>query len=114
MKPLIHPASTVAATQAHEPSPEMTIRSTNPTVSTHDDGVLLDAYSRAVTNAVETVGPATGYDSIGDDRMAASLGRHFDRLDRIGMLPKTIVYNLNPAANEVAAPIARHRNVLGS
>ena len=31
------------------------------------------------------------------------MARHFDRLDAVGNLPKTIIYNLNPRDNEVIA-----------
>ena len=48
-------------------------------------------------------GPDTGYDSIGDFPMARGLARHLDRLEEGGMLPKTILYNLNPGDNEVFA-----------
>jgi glucuronate isomerase len=47
------------------------------------------------------LGPDTGFDSMGDSRMARAMSRFFDRLDVSGQLAKTIVYNLNPADNEV-------------
>lgn len=65
--------------------------------------IHLGALRNVNSRMVEAVGQAKGYDSIGDDAMAAALGRHFDRLDREDLLPKTIIYNLNPAANEVVA-----------
>jgi len=49
------------------------------------------------------LGPDTGFDSIGDWATGEGMARHFDRLDRIGKLPKTIVYNINPAHNELVA-----------
>jgi glucuronate isomerase len=49
------------------------------------------------------LGPDTGFDSIGDQPVAAAMARHFDRLHSAGRLPKTIVYNLNPRDNEVVA-----------
>ncbi len=49
------------------------------------------------------LGPDTGFDSIGDRPIAHSLSRYLDRLDSIGKLPKTILYNLNPSDNEVIA-----------
>ena len=49
------------------------------------------------------LGPDTGFDSIADLPVAAAMARHFDRLDSIGALPKTIIYNLNPRDNEVVA-----------
>lgn len=51
------------------------------------------------TRARRQLGPDTGFDSIGDWPQAASLSRYLDRLDRDGHLPKTILYNLNPADN---------------
>lgn len=51
----------------------------------------------------DTLGPDTGFDSIHDLPLAAALSRFCDRLDRIGKLPKTILYNLNPKDNEVLA-----------
>ena len=48
-------------------------------------------------------GPDTGFDSIGDFEVARPLARFLDRLDRDGRLAKTILYNLNPADNEVVA-----------
>lgn len=53
------------------------------------------------TRAHRTLGPDTGYDAIGDFPQAAALARFLDRLDDTNQLAKTIVYNLNPADNEV-------------
>jgi glucuronate isomerase len=55
------------------------------------------------SRAVRTLGPDTGYDSIGDLPQGATLIRFLDRLDSAGCLAKTILYNLNPADNEVLA-----------
>jgi len=52
---------------------------------------------------LEKVGTDTGFDSIGDLPQAAALARYFDRLDRENALPKTIIYNINPADNYVCA-----------
>ena len=49
------------------------------------------------------LGPDAGFDSIGDSALAAPLARFLDRLDHGGVLAKTILYNLNPADNEVMA-----------
>lgn len=49
------------------------------------------------------LGPDTGFDSIGDAPQARALAAYFDRLDRDDMLPKTILYNLNPADNYLFA-----------
>jgi glucuronate isomerase len=55
------------------------------------------------TRTMRTLGPDTGFDSIGDYPQAASLARLLDRLDSTNQLCKTIIYNLNPADNEVIA-----------
>jgi glucuronate isomerase len=55
------------------------------------------------TRMFEKLGPDAGFDSIGDQPVAATMARHFDRLAREGSLPKTIIYNLNPRDNEVIA-----------
>jgi glucuronate isomerase len=51
----------------------------------------------------ESIGQAAGGDSMADSPQAASLGRFLDRLDREGALARTILYNLNPADNELMA-----------
>jgi glucuronate isomerase len=51
----------------------------------------------------QALGPDTGFDSIGDFEVARPMARFFDRLDRDGRLAKTILYNLNPAHNELVA-----------
>lgn len=55
------------------------------------------------TRAAKTLGPDTGFDSIGDYDQAEALSKYLDALDRDGSLPKTILYNLNPADNYVFA-----------
>jgi len=45
------------------------------------------------------LGPDTGFDSIADSAQTAALGAFLDRLDAENALPRTIVYNLNPADN---------------
>lgn len=50
-----------------------------------------------------TYGPDGGFDSIGDYAVAIPTSRFLDRLDKEGKLAKTILYNLNPADNEVMA-----------
>jgi glucuronate isomerase len=65
-------------------------------------GALRDVNGRLYA----AVGPAAGGDSIGDFPQARSLARFLDRLDREGALPRTILYNLNPADNELMAAMA--------
>jgi len=50
-----------------------------------------------------TLGPDTGWDSINDDPGSARLARYLDTLDRDDLLPRTILYCLNPAQNDVLA-----------
>lgn len=51
------------------------------------------------------LGPDTGYDAIADGMAAKPLAAFLDFLDREGKLPKTILYTLNPAWNEILATI---------
>ncbi len=48
-----------------------------------------------------TLGPDTGFDSIGDFEIGKPLSRLLDRLDTTNQLTKTILYNLNPRDNEL-------------
>lgn len=62
-------------------------------------GALRDPNSRVAAR----LGADTGCDTIGDFAQANSLARYLDRLDRMGKLPKMILYNLNPADNYLFA-----------
>src|SRR5690606_24004331 len=55
-------------------------------------------------------GPDTGWDSIGDFAQARALSRFLDRLDSNNQLTKTILYNLNPADNELMATMIGNFN----
>ncbi len=57
----------------------------------------------ANTKMLREIGPDTGFDSIGEFNTAQSCARFLDRLNLEGALAKTILYNLNPSANEVMA-----------
>jgi glucuronate isomerase len=57
-----------------------------------------------------TLGPDTGFDSIGDLPQASGVARFLDRLDSTNQLPRTILYNLNPADNEVFATVLGNFN----
>jgi len=57
------------------------------------------------TRMLATVGRDSGFDSIGDWPQARPLLEYLDRLDREQMLPKTTVYNLNPADDYVFAAL---------
>jgi glucuronate isomerase len=63
----------------------------------------LGALRNASGRGMRTLGPDTGFDSIGDWPQAESLARYLDRLEQEDALPKTILYNLNPADNYVFA-----------
>jgi len=52
---------------------------------------------------LKRLGADAGVDSIGDFPQARSLSNYLDTLDGEGRLPKTILYNLNPADNYVFA-----------
>ena len=55
------------------------------------------------TRLFKTLGADVGCDSIGDLPVAKPLAKFLDRLDAIGKLPKTILYNLNPRDNALFA-----------
>lgn len=69
-------------------------------------GALRNQNSRLLS----TLGPDTGFDSIGDFSQAKSLGQFLDRLDSTNQLTKTILYNLNPRDNEMMAAMAGNFN----
>ena len=59
---------------------------------------------------LKTLGPDTGWDSIGDFSQAKQLSKFLDRLDTTNQLAKTILYNLNPADNELMAAMIGNFN----
>ena len=59
---------------------------------------------------LKALGPDTGFDSIGDYNQAENMARFFDELDSTDQLAKTIIYNLNPADNEVFAAMTGNYN----
>lgn len=56
------------------------------------------------------LGPDTGWDSIGDYAQAQKLSAFLNALDSKDKLTKTIIYNLNPADNEVMATMIGNFN----
>lgn len=62
-------------------------------------GALRNNNQRLLTK----LGPDTGFDSIGDWNIAQAMSKFLNRLDSTDQLAKTILYNLNPADNEVMA-----------
>ncbi len=53
----------------------------------------------------EILGPDTGFDSIADYHQGPGLIQLLDRLDSSNQLAKTILYNINPADNELFATL---------
>lgn len=60
--------------------------------------------------AMRTLGPDTGWDSIGDFPQAVALSRFLGKLDEYDQLAKTVIYNLNPADNEMIATMIGNFN----
>ena len=56
------------------------------------------------------LGADTGWDSIGDFSQAPNLMKFLNKLDSTNQLTKTILYNLNPADNEVIASMIGNYN----
>jgi glucuronate isomerase len=56
------------------------------------------------------LGPDTGFDSIGDFSQSVALSRFLNELDSTNQLAQTILYNLNPADNEVMATMIGNFN----
>ncbi|NVJ85666.1 MAG: glucuronate isomerase [Algoriphagus sp.] len=69
-------------------------------------GALRNTNSRQLS----TLGPDTGYDSIGDFEQAKALAGFLNSLDKTNQLSKTILYNLNPRDNEVFATMTGNFN----
>lgn len=60
--------------------------------------------------AMRTLGPDTGWDSIGDWSQAKALSKFLGKLGEYDQLTKTIIYNLNPADNELMATMIGNFN----
>lgn len=56
------------------------------------------------------LGPDTGWDSIGDFSQGRALAKFLNRLDTNDKLAKTVLYNLNPADNELMATMVGNFN----
>ncbi|KGE86745.1 MAG: glucuronate isomerase [Phaeodactylibacter xiamenensis] len=80
----------------------------------HQKGWVWQLHLGALRNnssrMMQQLGPDTGFDSMGDWKQAQGLSRLFDTLDRSDQLPRTILYNLNPADNEIFATMAGNFN----
>lgn len=62
-------------------------------------GAIRDNNSRLF----RSLGPDTGFDSIGDFTVAKAMSKFLNRLDTGNKLAKTILYNLNPRDNDLIA-----------
>ncbi len=57
------------------------------------------------TPMFKRLGPDTGYDAVSDEKIARKLGAFMDALQSDGLLPKTILYSLNPGDLEVLGTV---------
>lgn len=62
------------------------------------------------TRRLRELGADTGWDSIGDFPQGRAVSKFLDRLDNKNQLTKTILYNLNPADNELMAAMIGNFN----
>ncbi|RZK60870.1 MAG: glucuronate isomerase, partial [Pedobacter sp.] len=73
----------------------------------HEKGWVQQYHLGALRNnndrLLASLGPDTGFDSIGDFPQGKVLAKFLNRLDAANTLAKTIIYNLNPADNELMA-----------
>ena len=66
----------------------------------------LGAYRSANTRKLAELGPDTGFDSMGDRNQIAALGGYLNRLESESLLPRIIIYNVNPVQNYAFATMA--------
>jgi len=80
----------------------------------HKKGWVQQYHLGAIRNnnsrLLSKLGADTGFDSVGDYNQAESLSKFLNSLDSSNQLAKTILYNLNPADNEVFATMAGNFN----
>lgn len=80
----------------------------------HEKGWVQQFHLGAMRNnnsrKMRQLGADTGWDSIGDFPQGRALSRFLDLLDEDNRLTKTILYNLNPADNELFASMAGNFN----
>ena len=73
----------------------------------HEKGWVQQFHLGAIRNnndrLLASLGPDTGFDSIGDFAQGKQLSKFLNKLDADNKLAKTIIYNLNPADNELMA-----------
>lgn len=80
----------------------------------HEKGWVQQFHLGALRNnnsrILKQVGADAGVDSIGDFHQGKALAKFLDKLDRNNQLARTILYNLNPADNELFATMAGNFN----
>jgi len=80
----------------------------------HEKGWVQQYHLGALRNnnarKLKELGPDTGWDSIGDFNQGRQLSKFLNRLDSEDRLAKTIIYNLNPADNELIAAMIGNYN----
>jgi glucuronate isomerase len=80
----------------------------------HDQGWVMQFHLGALRNNNErllgSIGADVGCDSIGDFPQGVDLSNFLNRLDKDNRLTKTILYNLNPADNELFATMVGNFN----
>ncbi len=80
----------------------------------HEKGWVQQYHLGALRNnnarMLKQLGADTGWDSIGDFSQARALSKFLNRLDETDQLAKTILYNLNPADNELVATMIGNFN----
>lgn len=80
----------------------------------HEKGWVQQYHLGALRNnndrLLSELGPDTGFDSIGDFSQGKALSRFLNKLDAQNCLAKTILYNLNPADNELMATMIGNYN----
>lgn len=80
----------------------------------HEKGFVQQYHLGALRNnnsrMLKQLGADTGWDSIGDFSQAKALAKFLNRLDSSNTLAKTIIYNLNPADNELFATMIGNFN----
>jgi glucuronate isomerase len=95
------------------------VRSGEPADAAGRDAVLLEVMSHAARldgvlqlhlgpfrNLSPRIRPGSGTDAVGDWRQGPGLVRFLAGLDRDGVLPRTVIYNSNPADDTLFATIA--------
>jgi len=70
----------------------------------------LGAMRNTNSRMLQQIGSDTGWDSIGDFPQGIALAKFLNRLDADDKLARTIIYNLNPADNELIATMTGNFN----